>query len=141
MCLLMLWRNMSTTRISFLWSELLVHEHMLYLTSITPRQMTRSCIELPFVCLHSHQVVLYTKSDLVLHPRYKKSYFVHKKWLPDWIDTVVSIAQEIWDRYYKPTITKTCESESQVSHFYHLHSLLTSKAQNQVISQFQQFIR
>ncbi|KAE9395053.1 hypothetical protein BT96DRAFT_792165, partial [Gymnopus androsaceus JB14] len=41
---------------------------------------------------------------LVLHPRYKMSYFTKASWEMEWIDTAYEVIQEEWDTHYKPTI-------------------------------------
>lgn len=46
----------------------------------------------------------FAESFVVLHPRYKMSYFNKATWESDWIDTAQQIIQEEWETHYQPTI-------------------------------------
>jgi hypothetical protein len=53
--------------------------------------------------------------DVVLHPRYKLSYFREAQWPQQWIDAAEKIVREQWEEHYKPsgTVEVTCESVCQ----------------------------
>jgi hypothetical protein len=48
------------------------------------------------------QYVTTTNTSLVLHPRYKLTYFRHEKWPQSWISTVEDIIRDLWTEHYKP---------------------------------------
>jgi hypothetical protein len=58
---------------------------------------------------------------LVLHPRYKSSYFLKAGWPRDWIDEAEKITREEWKANYQPTtnpgipIANNSETSSAVS--------------------------
>jgi hypothetical protein len=39
---------------------------------------------------------------IVLHPRFKLSYFRHEKWPQSWISTAEDVLRDLWTRHYKP---------------------------------------
>ncbi|KLO09608.1 hypothetical protein SCHPADRAFT_833804, partial [Schizopora paradoxa] len=51
----------------------------------------------------------YSKTDdsityrmaMMLHPRYKTSYFEQEKWEKEWVDTAKDILMNQWETYYK----------------------------------------
>lgn len=40
----------------------------------------------------------------VLHPKYRRQYFVAQGWKDSWVDTAVSEARRIWTDHYKTTV-------------------------------------
>ena len=38
---------------------------------------------------------------VVLHPRYKTTYFIKAKWPQEWITTAEELLREQWAKYYK----------------------------------------
>src|ERR1700761_1314701 len=65
------------TRRRLLWSSS---------TSTTRLPMTAKSIGFPYVRLSPLSSLLADIFDGVLHPRFKKFYFIHHKWLQGWID-------------------------------------------------------
>ncbi|KAL0570740.1 hypothetical protein V5O48_011221, partial [Marasmius crinis-equi] len=47
------------------------------------------------------ETMLY-QGAMIMHPRYKLSYFRKEKWPQDWIDAVVKSVKALWTDYYKP---------------------------------------
>ncbi|KAI0058384.1 hypothetical protein BV25DRAFT_1810894, partial [Artomyces pyxidatus] len=52
----------------------------------------------------------YSKTDdsimyrgaMLLHPRYKKTYFIRHGWPAEWVETAVEVITTHWERFYKP---------------------------------------
>jgi hypothetical protein len=59
------------------------------------------------MCKQPTVYVLYSDTRLVLHPRYKTSYFVRAKWPREWITTAEQILREQWEMHYKPAAQDT----------------------------------
>lgn len=74
-----------------------------YYSKTDDSRMYRLCMSMYLFYLF---FVLSGFADLlvVLHPRYKMSYFTKASWEMDWIDTARRIIQEEWETRYKPTI-------------------------------------
>lgn len=45
-----------------------------------------------------------TDHFVVLHPKFKITYFHKENWQQDWIDTARQLLRDEWDKYYKPCI-------------------------------------
>jgi hypothetical protein len=66
--------------------------------------MIRSCTEL--LCVSGVSELSQTNTQrlfLVLHPRYKSTYFIKAKWPQNWISTAEDLLREHWEKDYKPT--------------------------------------
>ena len=67
---------------------------------------------------------------LVLHPRYKTSYFVHAKWPQQWITDAETLAQKVWTEKYKKNIPKPAAQTNPTNdicisiHWYQLSLIL-----------------
>ncbi|SJL14102.1 uncharacterized protein ARMOST_17557 [Armillaria ostoyae] len=46
------------------------------------------------------------KTAMIMHPRYKLSYFRQQGWLREWIMTAEESARETWTTYYLPTVSE-----------------------------------
>lgn len=65
----------------------------------------------------------YSKTDdsimyrcaMILHPRYKLTYFREAKWPSEWIDAAVSIVREQWEDHYRPRGTTVDQPVSSLS--------------------------
>lgn len=70
---------------------------------MSPRFTKLQCVSL------THHSLGLTHTVTVLHPKYKKFYFIHRKWPKEWITTVVDLAREAWRRF-KARNTATTQS-------------------------------
>jgi len=57
----------------------------------------------PYLCL------------LVLHPKYKLTYFQSKKWPQEWIDAARTVLREQWSTNYKPSSSDEPATQSSTS--------------------------
>ena len=87
--------------------------------NITQKRTNQLCTDVPWVrwlfkvhnCLFSFDWCLL----LVLHPRYKLSYFRSKNWPEEWIDAARTVLWEQWSSYYKPRNDSELDPSSQSS--------------------------
>lgn len=56
-----------------------------------------------------------TDCDIVLHPKFKLTYFNKENWESEWIDTARQLLREEWNKYYKPTIDPSFLDDSPVA--------------------------
>lgn len=54
-------------------------------------------------------------NSIVLHPKYKLTYFANANWESTWIETARQLLREEWERYYKPLIDPSFLKETPVS--------------------------
>jgi hypothetical protein len=53
--------------------------------------------------------VLLITLSIVLHPRYKTTYFTHAKWPAHWISDAEALAHKIWTEDYKKVAPLSAE--------------------------------
>jgi len=54
-------------------------------------------------------------NSVVLHPKYKLTYFQSKKWPEEWVDAARLVLREQWMTYYKPSDSEELGSQSSTS--------------------------
>jgi hypothetical protein len=54
---------------------------------------------------------------IVLHPKYKLTYFRSKKWPDAWVNAARLVLREQWTTYYKPSNPEEPGSQSSTSNF------------------------
>lgn len=96
-----------------------------YYAKTDDSKMYRLCMSklsgLPVLSSTTHHFV-------VLHPKFKMTYFHKENWQPDWIDTARQLLRDEWDKYYKPCINvsfleeagTTTNSSNSVTSSFHL---------------------
>ena len=52
---------------------------------------------------------------IVLHPKYKLTYFRSKKWPEKWVNAARVVLQEQWTTYYKPSDSEEPGSQCSAS--------------------------
>ncbi|TDL15562.1 hypothetical protein BD410DRAFT_732577 [Rickenella mellea] len=62
------------------------------------------------------------KFFIVLHPRYKTSYFIKHGWPADWVQTAVDLLRAEWEKNYKPRL----RSDNEVSSNDAMHDLFNA---------------
>lgn len=74
-----------------------------YYAKTDDSKMYQLCMSRLF-CLTVFRSILIISFFVVLHPKFKMTYFNKENWQPDWIDTARQLLRDEWNKYYKPTI-------------------------------------
>lgn len=50
------------------------------------------------------QLIHFSQNSIVLHPKYRKQWFIRAQWNDTWVDTAVRAASKVWKRHYKTLV-------------------------------------